>query len=312
MTNIKTRLGYCCINNTLRNSDPEVYSSRSITAAKFNLELASERGLNNVYDILKILKWNEEHDIRVFRIGSEPLPRSGDFKVGYKIDDLKDSKEIRDVLAEIGKYAKTHSHSLSFHPGQYVCLGSPRHNVIDLGIKALEAENEVADAICRDVSLDIPINIHVGGSYNGDFENTSNRFIDSFSKLSPNLKSRLTLENDDKKSCWSIRRLYDMIYKKTAVPICADLHHWLFCNETDGKNDLESMEKDFDLAYETWRDRSMQIHYSQSPTKEKLIPAHSDMYRDPIPNFVEKYENSHIHLECKNKEIALLDYRKNF
>jgi len=307
-------LGYCCINNTLRNQKQSVYTSRGITRKKFSKELAEQRSLSNVNDLLTILKWNEDHNIKSFRIGSEPLPRSGDRVVGYSISDLSNSDTIMAALKVAGRYAYKHGHVLSFHPGQYVCLGSPNEDVRQLGIYALERENEVADAISKETGIDIPINIHMGSSYGGDFLGTAARFIDSFKSLSPSLQSRIVVENDDKSSGWSVQRLYCMITQYIQIPITFDIHHWYFCNDCSphSPNDPYVLKSDFLLAKSTWSGRNMQVHYSQSPTKDKLVTKHSDYYRDPIPNFISDDDNCHVHLECKAKELALLKYRMDF
>jgi UV DNA damage endonuclease len=299
-------LGYCCINMSLRDTKPEVYSSRSINRKNFSIDKVSELSVLNCRDILTILQWNESHNIKTFRIGSEPLPRASDPTNPYCIGDLKDASEIRDLLAAIGTYAHTHNHNISFHPGQYVCLASPTPSVIDLAVLAVEKENEVADAICRDVHIDIPINIHIGGSYGNEYESTADRFINTFHKLSPSLQKRLVVENDDKRNGWSVPLLYDMIYKKIGIPITFDFHHYLFCN----RSDIYTLQDEFLMAYSTWNNRSAQVHYSESPT-DKLVPKHSDYYKNPLPDWL-AYYNCHIHLECKAKELALLQYREQF
>jgi UV DNA damage repair endonuclease len=55
----------------------------------------------------------------------------------------------------------------------------------------------------------------------------------------------------------------------------------------------------------------MQVHYSESPDDTKLVPKHSDYYRNPMPSWVSEL-NCHIHLEVKQKELALLKYRNDF
>lgn len=295
-------LGYCCINQTLRNSNPSVYSSRGIIRKNFSIDEAARRGFQNVCDILTILKWNQSNNIKCFRIGSEPLPRSGDREVGYSISELPNKLEIVNLLNEIGKYAVANKHMLSFHPGQYVCLGSPSSDVVDLGIYALERENEVADAIGN--SLDIPINIHIGGGY-GDLPSTAKRFCQSFKRLSKSLQSRITIENDDKAACWGVSDLYNYIYQEIGTPICFDIHHWHF-NHTE-----KTMFDDFVLANSTWKSRSMQVHYSESQNKTKMVTSHSDYYCNSMPDWIKNY-NVHAHLECKTKELALLKYRLDF
>lgn len=298
-------LGYCCINNTLRAQKPSIYSSRGLNRKTFSIQLAAERALLNIKDLYSILQWNDFHNIRVFRIGSEPLPRSGDQHVGYSICDLPNARQLTSLLSSIGQYVVDHNHHISFHPGQYVCLGSPSESVRQLGIYALERENEVADAISSSLDIDIPINIHIGGSYGGEFNATADRFIKSFNSLSHTLQQRLVVENDDKQSGWSITKLYNHIYSKIGIPLTFDIHHSHFSRES-----TISLYDEYLLAKSTWGNRSMQIHYSQSPTPDKIVTKHSDYYRDPIPSWVD--DSCHVHLECKAKELALLDYRKNF
>lgn len=307
---ISNKLGYCCINQTLNTGKNPVFTGRKLIKRMFTMDKADVLSVKNCTDLLTILKWNEDHNIKVFRIGSEILPRSNDPECGYSINDLKSSDIIKDLLAEVGKYAYQHNHQLSFHPGAYTCIGSPSEQVCNIGIQTLECENEIANAICRDVQLDIPINFHIGGSYGETFVDTSIRFINSFNRLSDSLKRRVVIENDDKASCWSAARLCNLISQQTNIPICFDFHHYLFCNEYF--NIGLTLQDEFDMCYKTWNGRSMQVHYSQSPTPDKLVPKHSEYYRDPLPEWINEYDNIHIHLECKQKELALIDYRNKF
>jgi UV DNA damage endonuclease len=298
------KLGYCCINTELRQQD--IFCSRSLIKRTFTLELASERALQNCRDLLTILKWNLEHDIFVFRISSELFPRYTCKTHGYSFTDLKDHVEISDVLSECGEFAYEHGMSLSFHPGPFTTIASPNPISAQAGIDEVEYHSFLCDLIDPNDVLDIPINFHVGGSYKQTWDETATRFIASFNQLSDNARKRICVENDDKASCWSVKKLYEYIHLPTGIPICFDIHHWLFCHEDD-----RTMEQDFQLALSTWYNRSMQIHYSESRDPNKLVPAHSDYYTQVIPEFVEHAEHYHIHLECKMKEDALLKYREN-
>lgn len=300
-------LGYCCICTALRSSKPSVFTSRSIPKRTFTESLRDERALQNVRDLFAILQWNEQHDIRVFRISSEMFPRATCAEFGYDILKLPDITQIATELKRCGEFAKSHDHKISFHPGPYTCLGSPNEEVRKASIREVEMHSTIADLIDPDDTLDIPINFHVGGSYGGQFRETAARFIDSYNQLSDNAKKRVVIENDDKPTMWSTRRLYKLIYETIGVPITFDLHHWLFCHEEGNMFD------DFRLAYSTWGNRSMQVHYSQSPSADNVIPKHSEYYRDPMPKWINGYANTiHVHLECKAKEQALLDYRRQF
>ena len=60
------------------------------------LPYASELALANCRDLLKILRWNEQHDIRFFRISSDIFPWASE----YKLSDLPDYDAICDALMD--------------------------------------------------------------------------------------------------------------------------------------------------------------------------------------------------------------------
>ena len=292
--------GYCCINNTLRKQN--VYTNRTIIKKNFTISKASELALNNVCDLHKILMWNIKHNIICFRISSNLFPRYTCPEFGYKLSDLKDFEQIKNVLKRCGNLAIENNLLISFHPGPFTTLASPTEKSLKNGVTEFVAHSNIANLIDPGGFLDIPINIHIGGSYNGTFVETSKRFNNTFKNLPGHAQKRLVVENDDKKNGWSVRKLYSLIFEKIGVPITIDFHHWLFCH------DEYSMEEDFVLAKTTWGHRNQQIHHSESKYKEKITPAHSDYYSKPAPEFIYNHSNWHCHLECKQKELALLDY----
>ena len=103
------------------------------------------------------------------------------------------------------------------------------------------------------------------------------RFCKNFEKLPSNVKSRLTIENDDKASMYSVQDLYDGIYKRIGIPIVFDYHHHRFCD--GGLTEREA----FELAYSTWpEDIIPAMHYSESMAIEQNNPrvkpqAHSNL-----------------------------------
>lgn len=72
------------------------------------------------------------------------------------------------------------------------------------------------------------VNIHIGGVY-GDKESTLERFAVGFQQLSDNVKKRLTLENDDWASAFSVKDLLPLS-RKCNIPIVFDFHHHKFCS----------------------------------------------------------------------------------
>ena len=147
----------------------------------------------------------------------------------YNIRDLPDYEAIRDALVQAGIFAFEHEHRITTHPGPFNVLGSPKQQVVDNTIKELNTHAEVFDLMGLPTTPYAKINIHVGGTYGGDFAGTAERWCANFHKLSETAQARLTVENDDKASMWSTQHLYDYIYQSIGIPIVHDVHHHKFC-----------------------------------------------------------------------------------
>ena len=78
-----------------------------------------QRIIKNLQDLLKMIDWNEENGIKVFRLSSELFQHKSNPKVeNYDFDFAKD------LLKQIGEKAKKYNQRLTFHPGQYNVLAS--------------------------------------------------------------------------------------------------------------------------------------------------------------------------------------------
>lgn len=296
------KLGYACINTAL--AEHKITTNRGMIKRTFKakgLPYASELALKNCKDLLSILHWNVSQDIKFFRLSSDLFPWSSE----YDLADLPNFEEITQVLEEAGSYAKQNDIRITTHPGPFNVLGSPREDVVSRTLKDLSTHAQVFDLMRLENSPYAKINIHVGGTY-GCHERTSWRWIKGFSKLPDSVKSRLTLENDDKGSQWSVRHLYDLISKETGVPIVFDYHHHRFCD--GGLSEREALE----MALSTWGEVTPVVHYSQSKAEEqgddRIRPqAHSDSYWECF----DLYGNdADVMLECKHKEQGLFKMRE--
>ncbi len=293
-------IGYAAINMTLSENVPvkqKVLTSRTLRLATFSLDKVSELILSNCKDLLTILKWNKANGIYLFRISSEIFPFMDHPDLQYKIEDLKDSTEIIQTLHQCGQYAIQNGIRLTSHPGPYNCLGSPNEETVKKTILSLDMHATLGKLLGVE---DFIINLHVGGSYGGDFANTADRFIANFEKLSLFAQKWLTIENDDKASMWTPTKLYGLIYPKTKSPIVLDLHHWLFCQE-------ETIQDAMAMAISTWGDKVPKIHYSES-AEGKRPTAHSDYVSNLIPDHAPSVTYD-VMIEAKAKELAVLKYR---
>tara|TARA_Y100000022_G_scaffold124448_1_gene107764 strand:+ start:34026 stop:34886 length:861 start_codon:yes stop_codon:yes gene_type:complete len=266
------------------------------------LPYASELALQNCKDLLTVLKWNHANGIHFFRLSSDLFPWSSE----YNISDLPDYDDICLALQEAGDFVHDNGHRITTHPGPFNVLGSPKEDVVTKTIKELNTHSEIFDMMGLPDSPYAKINIHVGGTYGGDFAGTAERWCRNFFKLSVNCQNRLTVENDDKASMWSTRHLHDYIHKVIHIPIVFDYHHHKFC--TGGQTEQEALE----LAMSTWHGVTPVVHYSQDRSVEhndpKIRPqAHSDSYWTAIETYG---HNIDVMLECKHKEQGLFKMRQ--
>ena len=260
------RIGYACVNNGLTNLPKKlggpITTSRTARKATWwpdNYHLLGERALLNASDLLTYLKWNEQHGIRLFRVGSELFP----WHDHYELKKLPQYDEIAAMLFECGEYAREHGHRLTTHPGPFHVLGSPNPDVVKKSIIGLERHSEMWDLMGFEPSFDNKINIHIGGMY-GDAQATADRWIENWKTLSDNLKKRLVIENDDKPGMWSVQMLYDYFHTVIGIPITFDFFHHTF--HPDGLSEEEALK----LAATTWPEGITQCtHYSESRRDEK-------------------------------------------
>jgi len=219
---------------------------------------------------------------------------------------LKDIEQIRMYLHSAGTMATTHGVRLTSHPGPFNVLTSPHKHVVENCIKDLSDHADVFDMLGQSRTPYNKINIHIGGAY-GDKESAMERFCVNFERLPDSVKSRLTVENDDKASMYSVRDLYDGVYKRIGIPIVFDYHHHQFC--TGDMSEKEALE----LALSTWPEGiTPATHYSESRRDEQedetiRVQAHSDYVHDKINTYGNNFD---IMVEAKHKELAVAKYLK--
>jgi len=305
-------IGYACINMQL--SYPQKYggqergvqpitTGRSMIRRTFDsrgVSYASEKTLDNCKDLEKIVSWNILNDYQFFRITSNLAP----WKSEYDWDDMPDIEEIRKHLWSTGQMSKTHNLRLTSHPGPFNVLTSPHPHVVTNCVSDLTDHGDVFDMMDLSRTPYNKINIHIGGAY-GDKESAMERFCKNFELLPDSVKSRLTVENDDRASMYSVRDLYEGVYKRIGIPIVFDYHHHQF--QTGDLSEREALE----MAISTWPDDIVPVvHYSESRREEQLDEsirpqAHSDYIYNKIDTYGHDVD---IMVEAKHKELAVKKY----
>lgn len=298
-------LGYACINTTLQKS--KITTNRGMKQATFKakgLSYASELALKNVIDLEKVIHWNEANSIKLFRISSDIFPWCSE----YDFNQLPDFPQIKEVMNRIGNFVRIHNHRITAHPGPFNLLASPNESVVRKTITELENHSKVFDLLHLSDSPYNKINIHIGATYNNK-EVAAATWVKNLRRLSKGCLSRITVENDDKASMYSVKDLYNMVYSECGVPIVFDYHHHRFCNGDMTESDALM------LTCSTWPlDVIPTVHYSESKALHLNDPtiklqAHSDLINGPIDCHG---MNIDVMIEAKLKELALIEFRKKY
>ena len=242
------RLGLCC----QFVSEPIKFRTTTATALlklarTERLRRLSELCFANAEALLASLRYCAAHGIGAFRINSQILPIKTHPDAGYAVTDLLDAARISKAFRDCGAFARAHGLRLSFHPDQFVVLNSPNPSTLSRSLAELDYQAEVAEWVGADT-----INLHGGGAY-GDKPTALRALVQNIERLPAPVRSRLTLENDDK--IYTPRDLLP-VCEATSTPLVYDVHHHRCL--ADGLNVEEATER----ATATWRGHEPLFHLS--------------------------------------------------
>ena len=211
------RLGLCC---TFRDQPIKFAHTTATAIGKIGradgLAKLSRLGLANAESLLAALRFCAGHGIGCFRISSQVLPLRTHPEHGYGIDDLPDGGEIIRRFQDCGSFAGRSGLRTGFHPDQFVVLNSPRLEVVEASVRELEYQAEVAGWVGADV-----LNVHGGGGY-GDKRRALDDLARNLHRLSPEVRRRLTVENDDR--TFTPADLLPLC-RSEGLPLVYDVHH---------------------------------------------------------------------------------------
>lgn len=300
------KIGYCCINLSINNGRKKkdfISVNRGMVKKTFEskgLKYVSELAIKNIDDFFKILQWNKENNIDIYRMSSDMLPCLG----FYKITDLPDYESISKKLKKCGDFTRENSFRLSFHPSHFCIIASENPVVVTNAIDELNKHAELMDLMQLDKSTYYPINIHIGTT-KPTCELAAQRFCDNFHLLSDSTKARLTVENDDSPNQYSVKMLYDLVHKQIGIPIVFDQHHFNY-----GPKD-QTIQEALTLALSTWKTMPL-THMSSPKTLEDpkaVQTAHADYIYEKIETFGLEFD---CEIEAKAKDLAVIKYRDQF
>ncbi|KAF9529262.1 UV-endonuclease UvdE-domain-containing protein [Crepidotus variabilis] len=295
-TTFKGRLGYACLNTVLRNKKPAsetVFCSRTCrldSIKKNGLDFVKDLARKNVEDLLTVIQWNEDNNIRFFRVSSEIFPYASHDKHGYSLNYCSE------LLAKAGALARKYGHRLTTHPGQFTQLGSPKPAVVEASRRELAYHTEMFELM--GMGSDSVMIIHGGGVYD-DKEGTLKRLKGSIKNLSPNVRARLVLENDE--MCYNAEDLLP-ICEELDVPLVFDYHHdQLFPSSIPPKTIIER-------ANAIWKRRGIKPKQHLSEPRPGAVSlmerrAHADRCENLPPDLPDDMGKE---IGAKDKEQAVL------
>ena len=302
------QLGLCCLNITLRESKPTIFSSRRVILKTLELkgiDNLKSKIIQNLEDVLKMMDWNEANGIKVFRLSSELFPHYTNSKAeSYTLDFAKD------LLKMIGDKSKLYNQRLTFHPGQYNCLASLNSDVIIQTVRDLKYHSDVFDMM--GVGDDSVMVIHGGGIYK-DKCATIERWCNNYLALPENIKKRLVLEN-----CEKVFSIVDCLFisDKVNIPIVFDIHHFNCYKLLHSNEEFLDASDYIPKILETWSRRGIKPKFHISEQGAGRIGHHSD-YISEIPEYLleipERYNvKIDIMIEAKKKEKAIMELYKKY
>ena len=266
---------------------------------KYSEERVLQTYEENVSSHVSFFKKLSKTGIKSFRLSSEVLPL-----FDYAGHLAKNSPKVMQGFSEMGRIAMENGIRITCHPGQFCILNSDRDEVIKNAVNELQYHAWMFDAMKLPQTPQYAINIH------GGKRGAPERLTETILSLPHNVKSRLTLENDE--TCYSVKDLLS-IHEKTDTPIVWDSHHHTF-NEggltskeacmlsaetwkVSGSKPLQHLSNSgpdsIDGSFQDRRKHSWWIHYIPSHQRQAIIDDWAD-----------------VDIEAKGKNLALFRLAK--
>lgn len=152
--------------------------------------------------------------------------------------------------------------------------------------------------------------LHLGGVF-GDKAATLDRFRANYRKLSPGIKRRLVLENDD--VSWSVHDLLP-VCEELDIPMVLDYHHHNIIFDADrireGTKDIIDL---YPRILATWKRKNItpKMHYSE-PTPAAITGRQRRKHSPRVATLPPCPPNMDLMIEAKDKEQAVFELMRTF
>jgi UV DNA damage endonuclease len=296
------KFGLCCISLKLQERDPPV-KFQTMTYKRFSslprdeaITILGDRILNNLEVTNELIKYCGDNDY-VYRVSSDIFPLITYDEANVSLEDLPNHDLIQDEFDNISKTIIETNVRVSCHPSEFNSLSSLTERVVEKTITELNFYSSFFDRVGLPADRSSPMNLHVHNN-NGTREEISRRFYENFRKLDENCQARLTIENDDKLSCWSVKELVDIFHPITRIPICFDyLHHKCHPNNLTEREAIN-------MCWDTWQTKPL-FHYSESRPGNNPR-AHCDIPSEPFNTYGLEFD---LDFEIKAKDFGIEQYK---
>jgi len=251
------RVGYACICL----GDDEARCQRTTILRNASPERLHDLIQSNLDGLERILRYNEAHDLRLFRIGNSFVPFAS-----HPVNELRWWEDYGYRFRQIGRWVRQHGHRLSFHASHFTILNSENPAVVTAALADVAYMARVLEAM--ELGREHKIILHLG-VYNPTPEAALDRLAAALDRVEPEYRRHLVLENDER--FYSAEQAVTFS-GRVGLPVVVDvLHH--ACNPGSWANMPcpELMERVF-LTWET-EDGPPKMHFS-SQDPEKKTGAH--------------------------------------
>ncbi len=286
-------LGLVCITRS------KVLRFRTVTRTRY-LSLPPvqrERVLSELYDhnlsiLFNALDFCKDRDIHLYRISANLFPLSDwEDGVGDKVLDLLSAR-----MSAFGKRAAAFGIRVVIHPDQFVVLSSERPEVVQNSVAILEHLARLLD------DLGLPCSSFSAMTIHGGKGGRPQALAEALERLSPAVRSRLTLENDER--AYGARDILE-VCRAVGVPMVFDAHHHVVREGLEGFGHPSVLEYTR-LARQTWQPAEWQLVHLSNGRDTPRDARHSDFISETPEAF---REVSWIEVEAKAKEEAILALR---
>ncbi|MDX2097990.1 MAG: UV DNA damage repair endonuclease UvsE [Leptolyngbyaceae cyanobacterium bins.59] len=227
-----------------------------------------------------------EQGIRLYRITSALFPFADD-SVGEEVLAV-----LQPQVQAVGRQALELGIRLVIHPDQFVVLNSDNPEVIQNSIKILKTLAWILDLLEQPQSAWTVMNIHGG---KGD---RAERLIQTIRELPDNIRTRLTLENDE--YTYSAAEIVE-ICRAAGIAMVFDAHHHVIHEKVESYNH-PSVAEMVAAARTTWPVPEWQLVHISNGSESFSDPRHSDL----ITLMPDAYRDvAWIEIEAKLKEQAI-------